>query len=203
MSATAPSLKMRIVGMARISYLLAISLLLSTLTLQILTESPSSMLSSSSMGAIALQGPHQGAQKSTMTGTESLVTVDSKLELSSSVILSDIMSWLGWLLELNYYRNGMMSCTSKTVKAMATASAIASMMSAPTFGLLFPSIEIDESVTGEPAGSVAAGLTLGAIATLTGAGVGLARDSAGLARISGGLLGLLSVISSKEGVDLG
>ena len=95
MSATAPSLKMSIVGMARISYLLAISLLLSMLTLQILTESPSSMLSSSSMGAIALQGPHQGAQKSTMTGTEPLVTVDSKLELSSSVILSDMVSKFG------------------------------------------------------------------------------------------------------------
>ena len=95
MSATTPSLKMRIVGMARISYLLAISLLLSTLTLQILTESPSSTASSSSMGAIALQGPHQGAQKSTMTCTEPLVTVDSKLELSSSDILSDIMSRFG------------------------------------------------------------------------------------------------------------
>ena len=95
MSATAPSLKMSIVGMARISYLLAISLLLSMLTLQILTESPSSMLSSSSMGAIALQGPHQGAQKSTMTGTEPLVTVDSKLELSSSVILSNMVSKFG------------------------------------------------------------------------------------------------------------
>ena len=67
------------------------------------------------------------------------------------------MTWLGWLLELDYYRNGMMSCTSKTVKAMATAAAIASMMSAPTFGLLSPSIEIDESVAGEPAGPVAAG----------------------------------------------
>ena len=130
------------------------------------------------------------------------MTVDSKLELSSSVILSDIMSWLGWLLELNYYKNGMMSCTSKTVKAMATAAAIASMMSAPTFGLLFPSIEIDESVTGEPVGSVAAGLTLGAMANLTGAGVGLAGDSAGLARTTGGLLGLFSVVSSKEGVGL-
>ena len=95
-----------------------------------------------------------------------------------------------------------MSCTSKTVKAMATAAAIASMMSAPTFGLLSPSIEIDESVTGEPAGSVAAGLTLGAIASLIGAGVGLARGSAGLARTTGGLLGLFSVISSKEGVGL-
>jgi hypothetical protein len=56
--------------MARISYLLAISLLLSTLTLQILTDSPSSMAISSSIGAIALQGPHQGAQKSTTTGIE-------------------------------------------------------------------------------------------------------------------------------------
>ena len=95
-----------------------------------------------------------------------------------------------------------MSCTSKTVKAMATAAAIASMMSAPTFGLWSPSIEIDESVTGELAGSVAAGLTLGAMATLTGVGVGLARDSAGLAKTTGGLLGLFSVISSKEGVGL-
>ena len=130
------------------------------------------------------------------------MTVDSKLELSSSVILSDIMSWLGWLLELNYYKNGMMSCTSKTVKAMATAAAIASMMSAPTFGLLSPSIEIDESVTGEPVGSVAAGLTLGAMATLIGAGVGLAGDSADLARTTGGLVGLLSENSSEEGVGI-
>ena len=96
----------------------------------------------------------------------------------------------------------MMSCTSKTVKAMVTAAAIASMMSAPTFGPLSPSIEIDGSVTGESAGSVAAGLTLGAIVTFTGAGVGLASDSAGLARTIGDLLGLFSVISSKEGVGL-
>ena len=95
-----------------------------------------------------------------------------------------------------------MSCTSKTVKAMATAAALASMMSAPTFGLLSPSIEIDESATCEPAGSVAAGLTLGAMATFIGAGVGLAGDSADLARTTGGLLGLFSVISSKEGVGL-
>ena len=86
--------------MARMSYLLAISLLLSTLTLQILTAPSSSEASSSRMGAIALQGPHHGAQKSTTTGTEPLVTVDSKLELSSSVILSDIVSWLGWQLSL-------------------------------------------------------------------------------------------------------
>ena len=100
----------------------------------------------------------------------------------------------------------MTSCASKTVKAMATAAAIASMMSAATFGLLSSSIEIDESATGELAGSVAAGL--GAMATLTGAGVGLtcvsagfsAGFSTGLARTTGGLLGLLSAISSEEGV---
>ena len=45
---------------------------------------------------------------------------------------------------------------------MATAAAIESMMSALTFGLLSSSIEIDESVTGEPAATVAAGLALAA-----------------------------------------
>ena len=60
-----------------------------------------------------------------------------------------------------------MSCRSKSVKAMATAAAIESMMSALTFGLLSSSIEIEESVTGEPAGTVAAVLALGAVATLT------------------------------------
>ena len=200
MSATTPSLKMRMVGMARISYLLAISLLLSTLTLQILTESLSSMASSSSMGAIALQGPHQGAQKSTMTGTEPSVTVDSKLELSSSVILSDIISWFGWLVELEYYRNGMTSCASKTVKAMATAAAIASTMIAPTFRSLSSSIEIDESTTGELAGFVTAGL--GAIDTLIGAGIASAGGSVGFARTTRGLFGLLSADPSGKVVVL-
>ena len=46
------------------------------------------------------------------------------------------------------------------------------------------------------------GLTFGAMATLTGAGVGSARDSAGLARTIGGLLGLFSAISSNEEVGL-
>lgn len=95
-----------------------------------------------------------------------------------------------------------MSCKSKSVKAMATAAAIESMMSALTFGLLSSSIEIEESVTGEPAGTVAAVLALGAVATLTGAGVASARESPDLARISGGLLGLISVISSEEVVGL-
>ena len=93
-----------------------------------------------------------------------------------------------------------MSCRSKSVKAMATAAAIESMMSALTFGLLSSSIEIEESVTCEPAGTVAAGLALGVVATLIGAGVASIRESPDLARISGGLLGLFSAISSGEAV---
>ena len=92
----------------------------------------------------------------------------------------------------------MTSCASKTVKAMATAAAIASTMIAPTFWSRSPSMEIDESTTGEPAGFVTAGL--GATDSLTGigAGAGSACGSAGLARTTGGLLGLLSAdISGK------
>ena len=83
---------------------------------------------------------------------------------------------------------------------MATAAAIASMMSAPTFGLLSSSIEIDESVAGEPIVSVAAGLAFGAMATSTGVGVGSDRASIGSVRTTGCLL---SSISSEEGVGLG
>ena len=93
------------------------------------------------------------------------------------------------MVELVYYRNGMMSCASRTVKPMATAAAIASTMVAPTFWLRSPSMEIDESATGELAGFVAAGL--GATDTLTGAGVGSAGGSAGLARTTGILFVLL------------
>lgn len=89
-----------------------------------------------------------------------------------------------------------MSCASKTVKAMATAAAIASTMVAPTFGSRSPSMEIDESTTGELAGFVTAGL--GAAETLTVAGAG----SAGLARTSGVLFSLLSANPSGEGVVL-
>ena len=95
-----PSLNIRIVGIARISYLLATSLLLSMLTLQILTASPSSSASSFRMGAIALHGPHHGAQKSTTIGVEMLDRVESKLELSSSVIFSDLC-YLGFLVILD------------------------------------------------------------------------------------------------------
>tara|TARA_X000000950_G_scaffold80633_1_gene101396 strand:- start:5334 stop:5741 length:408 start_codon:yes stop_codon:yes gene_type:complete len=90
----------------------------------------------------------------------------------------------------------MTSRANKTVKAMATAAAIASMKRAPTFGLRFPSIEIDESATGELGGSVTAGF--GAIDSLTGAGVGLAAGSTGVAKTTGGLFGLLSADSSEK-----
>lgn len=90
----------------------------------------------------------------------------------------------------------MTSRANKTVKAMATAAAIASTKSAPTFGPRSPSIEIDESGTGELWGSVTAGF--GAIDSLTGAGVGLTVGSAGVAKTTGGLFGLLSVDSSEK-----
>ena len=83
----------------------------------------------------------------------------------------------------------MTSCASKTVKAMATAAAIASTMIAPTFWSRSPLMEIDESTTGELSGFVAAGL--GVTDTLTGVGVGSVGGSAGLARTTGVLYGLL------------
>ena len=92
----------------------------------------------------------------------------------------------------------MTSCASKTVKAMARAAEIASTMIAPTFGSRSPSIEIDESTTGEVAGFVMAGL--GAMDTLTGAGAGV--GSAGLARTTGGLFRLLSVDPPGKAVVL-
>lgn len=93
-----------------------------------------------------------------------------------------------------------MSCASKTVKAMATAAAIASTMIAPYFWSRSSSMEIDESTTGELAGFVTAGL--GATDTLTGAGIASAGGSAGLARTTGVLFGLLSADPSGEGLVL-
>ena len=94
----------------------------------------------------------------------------------------------------------MTSCANKTVKAMATAAAIASTMIAPTFWSRSPSMEMDESTTGELAGFVTAGL--GAMDTLTGAGVGSTGGSAGLARTTGVFFGLPSADPSGEGVVL-
>src|ERR1700733_9564672 len=50
----------------------------STLTLTILTLSGSSLATSSSKGAIILQGPHHSAQKSTMTSLSACNTSRSK-----------------------------------------------------------------------------------------------------------------------------
>ena len=75
---------MRSVGIARIPNFPASSLLLSTFTLQILALSPNSSASASKIGAIALHGPHQGAQKSTTTGAVLDEIVLSKLDESNS-----------------------------------------------------------------------------------------------------------------------
>ena len=81
---------------------------------------------------------------------------------------------------------------------MAVAAAMASKMSAPTFGALSASTEIDGSDTDELAESVL--VAFGTMPTLTV--VGLAGASAGLARTTGGLVGLLSENSSEEGVGI-
>ena len=57
----------------------------SMLTLQICALSESSSATSSNTGPSALQGPHQGAQKSTTRGVEALETVSLKESALSSV----------------------------------------------------------------------------------------------------------------------
>ena len=52
----------------------------STFTFTIFILSPCSSDICSNIGAIALHGPHHGAQKSTITGMSDLSTSDSKLE---------------------------------------------------------------------------------------------------------------------------
>ena len=94
----------------------------------------------------------------------------------------------------------MTSCASKIAKEMATAAAIASTMSAPTFWSRSPSIEIDESAACEATVSFAA--DSGAMDTLIGAGVDSEGASDGLARTSGGLFGLLSADPSGNTVGL-
>src|SRR6186997_1847145 len=60
-------------------YLAAVFGLSSTLSLTILTLSPSAVEISSSAGAIMRQGPHHSAQKSTTTGPLALRTSVSKV----------------------------------------------------------------------------------------------------------------------------
>ena len=74
-----PPLKSSIVGIDLIPYFAATPSLSSTLTFVIFTLPSNSVASSSKIGAIALHGPHQGAQKSTSTGTVDEVIVSLKL----------------------------------------------------------------------------------------------------------------------------
>src|SRR5262245_2966417 len=60
-------------------YLVAVAGLSSTLSLTILTLSPSEPAISSSAGAIMRQGPHHSAQKSTTTGPVAFNTSDSNV----------------------------------------------------------------------------------------------------------------------------
>src|SRR4051812_23603318 len=95
-SATAPPLKRIIVGMARTPYSTAMESFSSILTFVILSLPSNSVASSSRIGAIALQGPHHGAQKSTSTGVVAEVIVDLNVSVVRLVIFSD-MVLRGWI----------------------------------------------------------------------------------------------------------
>src|SRR5690606_20618725 len=75
---TWPSLNRSSIGIERTWYFSAVARFSSTLTLAIFTLPAYSSASSSRAGAIILQGPHQGAQKSTSTGSEDCSTLASK-----------------------------------------------------------------------------------------------------------------------------
>src|SRR5690606_33385652 len=89
-STTSPALKSSSVGMARTPNFEEMASLSSTLTLAIEAWPPSSAATCSRMGAMALQGPHQGAQKSTRTGW-SPDTVESKFVESRLAMLADMV----------------------------------------------------------------------------------------------------------------
>src|SRR5436309_5499964 len=75
--------------MARMLYLTERLWFSSTLTFATLTASAFSRAISSSSGAIILQGPHQSAQKSTITGLSLCITSRSKLD-SSRLITAEL-----------------------------------------------------------------------------------------------------------------
>src|SRR6266403_2708267 len=75
-----PFLKKSKAGIARILYLIERLWFSSTLTFATLITSAFSCATSSSSGAIILQGPHHSAQKSTITGLSCCVTSRSKLD---------------------------------------------------------------------------------------------------------------------------
>src|SRR5690348_1539530 len=61
------------------------------LTFAIFSLPSSSVASSSSVGAMALHGPHHGAQKSTRTGVVALEMADLKDSVVRLAILSDML----------------------------------------------------------------------------------------------------------------
>src|SRR5450631_2651133 len=77
--AISPFLNSNSVGIDMIPYLAAVFGFSSTLSLTILTLSPTWPAISSSAGAIMRHGPHHSAQKSTTTGAADFRTSDSKL----------------------------------------------------------------------------------------------------------------------------
>src|SRR5579885_3453377 len=76
--AISPFLNIIKVGIDMMPYFAAVFGFSSTLSLTILTFSPSCSAISSSAGAIMRHGPHHSAQKSTTTGADDLRTSDSK-----------------------------------------------------------------------------------------------------------------------------
>src|SRR5690349_7407916 len=93
MSAASPPLNRIIVGIERTPYLTVVAGFLSTLSFTILTLPWSSLESSSSTGAIARQGPHHSAQKSTRTGSLEDRTSSPKLASETWVVI-EIAFWV-------------------------------------------------------------------------------------------------------------
>src|SRR5262245_17919235 len=87
-SLTWPSLKTSRVGMPRTLKRAPVAPLLSTSSLPTLTRPLYSSAIASIVGAIARQGAHQAAQKSTKTGVLDLTTSDSKLLSVISIVLA-------------------------------------------------------------------------------------------------------------------
>src|SRR4029077_15144186 len=92
--AISPFLNSISVGIDMMPYFAAVSGFSSTLSLTILTLSPSAPEISSSAGAIMRQGPHHSAQKSTTTGADDFSTSASKL---ASEVLPTAMGYLVFL----------------------------------------------------------------------------------------------------------
>src|SRR5690554_1009981 len=89
-ASTWPLRKRSKVGIERMLYLGAVASFSSIFNLAILTLPAYSSASTSSTGAIILQGPHQAAQKSTSTGMSEPRTSASN-ELSVTLIILSLM----------------------------------------------------------------------------------------------------------------